>query len=327
MPIKIVGPAIPQGHNNRIQKNSLLKPEELIVLPVMEGLLSDKANVLAIEGYGAVAGDMEALVSNIPNTTALNHNLNNFHKNLLKHKSYKYTFTSTLQILRKVCQDGAECLGKDIACFEPAALCAGSGMCSDSCTSFPLPRTQYTVVKTFKLTITEGHFHLKANSAFRMLPGDIVAIKSKGGQLAFRETLPREMSDYKISELENPNTFAAEKFQKLDKTKHLIRLVLSEPLALTIPHEFEESGHYQIKLSLTNEWSPHDIRRARSINIQSTISKIRLVVNPQNAAVRQRVDISIQLSRGSNIKILWDFGDGTTTEDHILSSYNNDFSI
>jgi hypothetical protein len=52
---------------------------------------------------------------------------------------------------------------------------------------------------------------------------------------------------------------------------------------------------------------------------------MRLTVSPPNVAVDQKVDITIQLNRGSNIKVLWDFGDGTIINDQIPSKIYSEF--
>jgi hypothetical protein len=221
-----------------------------------------------------------------------------------------------LQILRKVCPEGAECSGHGITCFEPSALCVLNKGCSDSCHPFPPQKTSYSIVKTFTLTITEGHFYLKSSSSFRMTAGDVLAIRSDDAQLAHRPVKSGETPDY-ITEHTGDGPISSDNFREVKEVKHFIRAIVSEPLALTVPHEYVDSGHYGIKLSVKNRWTPEDITRESSINIQSTISKMRLTVNPPDASVDQRVDITIQLNKGSNIKVLWDFGDGTVVTDQI----------
>jgi hypothetical protein len=225
-----------------------------------------------------------------------------------------------------VCQEGSDCSGQSISCFEPSALCVSNKGCSDSCMSFPNNKADYGVVKNFSLTITEGHFYLKTASRFRMIAGDLIAIRSEGAQLAHRLAKKNEILDYKYEQTsDNATTLSSEKFKAIKGIKHLIRIVVSEPLELTVPHQYEESGQYGIKLFLKNDWSPKEITRESSVNIQSTISKMRLTVSPPNVAVDQKVDITIQLNRGSNIKVLWDFGDGTIINDQIPSKIYSEF--
>ena len=173
-------------------------------------------------------------------------------------------------------------------------------------------------MKKFSLTITEGHYYLKSISSFRLIAGDVLAVRSDGAQLAQRLIRPYEPKDYITEQTDNSlTTFSSDTFKEVKEVKHLIRLVVSEPLLLTIPHEYQESGHYGIKLSVKSDWSQKDVSRESSINIQSTISKMRLTVVPPDASVDQKVDITIQLNKGSNIKVMWDFGDGTVVNDHI----------
>ena len=155
-----------------------------------------------------------------------------------------------------------------------------------------------------------------------MITGDVMAVRSDGAQLAQRKIRSNEPTDFIAEQTDNTvTTFSSENFKEVKELKHLIRVIVSEPLSLTIPHEYDESGHYGIKLLLNNDWTKTDIQRESSINIQSTISKMRLTVTPPDAAVDQKVEITIQLNKGSNIKVMWDFGDGTVINDQIPSKY------
>ncbi|CAG2103799.1 unnamed protein product, partial [Medioppia subpectinata] len=284
VPMRSLGVNIPQYKTPTVLFGSALKPEELLIIPLPEKELDSSAAIQALEGYGAAPGNMQ------------------------------------LFILRKVCPEGlAECNeGHGITCFEPSALCVLNKGCSDNCQPFPPKKTSYSIVKTFTLTITEGHFYLQSTSSFRMLAGDVLAIRSDGAQLAHRAPKKGETPDYITDHsADGVTAFSSDAFREVKQMKHLIRAIVSEPLALTVPHEYEESGRYGIRLALKNRWTAAAITRESSINIQSTISKMRLTVMPPDTPVDQRVDITIQLNKGSNIKVLWDFGDGNTVTDQI----------
>ena len=151
-----------------------------------------------------------------------------------------------------------------------------------------------------------------------MIAGDVLAIRSNGGQMAQRKARPGELPDYVTQSADTSmTTFPSDNFKEVKDNKYLLNLVVSDPLVLTIPHEYYESGHYGITLKVKNDWTKADIKRESSINIQSTISKMRLTVTPPDAAVDQKVEITIQLNKGSNIKVTWDFGDGTIINDQI----------
>jgi len=182
---------------------------------------------------------------------------------------------------------------------------------------------QYRIVKKFDLTITEGQFYLESRSSFRLFSDDLIGMKMQDAQLAYRRLRPGENKDYKIEMLsDSVNVFESDKFHPLDDRKYYVRLIISEPLSFTMPHVYESSGQFLIKFMTKNNFSEKEVRRDNYISIQSTISKMRLLVSPPNAAVGQKVDINVQLSKGSNIKLIWDYGDGNQMTDHIPGGYS-----
>src|SRR6218665_1410235 len=122
--------------------------------------------------------------------------------------------------------------------------------------------------------------------------------------LAYRTLRPNEQPDFKVEmESDTMTGFDSQKFQPIPERKHYIRLIVSEPLTFSMPHVYETGGNFMVKFGVKNEFSEQEIRRDAYVSIQSTISKMRLLVSPGNAAVGQRVDINVQLSKGSNVKL------------------------
>lgn len=208
-----------------------------------------------------------------------------------------------------------------MSCFEPGALCSCSKTCSNECKPFYKKKAQYKIVKKFDLTITEGQFYLTSRSSFRLFSDDLIGMKMQDARLAHRNLYPGESQDYKIEmSSDTVSVFESDKFIPIEDRKYYIRLIVSEPLTFTMPHVYDNSGTYLIKLMLKNEFAEKEIRRDILVSIQSTISKMRLLVTPPNAAVGQKVDLIGQLNKGSNIKLTWDYGDGNTpVTDHISS--------
>lgn len=67
VPIKSVGISIPQIERTEItfNKEKALRPYELVVFPIKEGVLSLLGSVIAVEGYGAEPGQIFVYVSNL----------------------------------------------------------------------------------------------------------------------------------------------------------------------------------------------------------------------------------------------------------------------
>lgn len=223
------------------------------------------------------------------------------------------------QILRKICHDEQDCLGTVLSCFEPSALCSSSKKCNSDCQHFHKKSQQYQLIKTFDLAITDGPFYLKSFSSFKLLSDDLIAFRMRDAQLAYRQYRPGEEPDFKFQMTDDQATvFDSTKFKRIDDRKYLIRLIVSEPLTFTMPHVYSQSGRYPIKFEFSNEFDQNDlITRTNFVSVQSIISKMRLTVKPPNTAVAKKVDIVVQLSKGSNIQLEWDFGDGNQTSEHI----------
>ncbi|OTF72322.1 hypothetical protein BLA29_010389 [Euroglyphus maynei] len=143
----------------------------------------------------------------------------------------------------------------------------------------------------------------------------------RDAQLAYRQYRPGfDEPDFKFTMTDDQATavFDSTKFKRIDDRKYYLRLIVSEPLTFTMPHVYSQSGRYPIKFELSNEFDQDEsITRTNFVSVQSTISKMRLTVKPPNAAVAKKVDIVVQLSKGSNIQLEWDFGDGNQTTEHI----------
>lgn len=172
--------------------------------------------------------------------------------------------------------------------------------------------------------ITEGQFYLESYSSFRLFSDDLVGLKVKDAQLAYRSLRAEEIPDFKIEITSDTlTTFDSEKFQPILDRKLYFRLIVSEPLTFTMPHVYENGGHFGIRFVAKSAFSPSEVRRDHTISIQSTISKMRLLVTPPNVAVDANVDINVQLSKGSNVRIVWDYGDGNQAFDQIAVIKNN----
>lgn len=197
-------------------------------------------------------------------------------------------------------------------------------MCNNECQPFNRKNIQYRIVKKFDLLITEGQFYLTSRSSFRLFSDDLVGFKMENAQLAYRSLREGEQPDYKIEMGSNTiEVFESNKFQPITDRKFYIRLLVSEPLTLTMNHVYVNSGTFPIRFLARNTFSSKEVKRDNYISIQSTISKMRFLVNPPNAAVGQKVEINAQLNKGSNIKLIWDYGDGKQETDNIPSEYFN----
>ena len=221
-----------------------------------------------------------------------------------------------------------DCTGTSVSCYDPGALCSCAKTCSNECKPFHKKKIHFQKVKNFELTITEGQFYLASHTSFRIFSDDLIGIKMQDARLAHRKLHPGETPDYKIEMSSDIMTvFDASKFVPIEDRKFYVRLIVSEPLTFTMPHVYENSGNFLIKFLLKNTFREKDkekeIRRDNYISIQSSISKMRLLVTPPNAPVGQKIDINVQLSKGSNIKLIWDYGDGNQVTDHISSKFSS----
>ncbi|UXI14440.1 hypothetical protein NH340_JMT00383 [Sarcoptes scabiei] len=157
-----------------------------------------------------------------------------------------------------------------------------------------------------------------------MLSDDLIAFRTQGASLGYRRPKSIEVPDYRYrfdDTNQNISEFYSSKFQKLSDRKHFLRLIVSEPLMFSMTHSYNQSGQYQIKFMVKNEFDDDQINRIQAINVQSTISKMRLTVKPTSVAVGKNVNVVVQLSKGSNIELQWDFGDGNRSIEHIERKY------
>lgn len=233
-----------------------------------------------------------------------------------------------------MCAKESECIETSISCAEESSLCTLNKGCSNECINFPPNKVQYYILTRFLVTIkdqTGNHFYLESgeSGSKKIRPGDLIAIQSRGTQIAHRLAAKHEFPDFKTEGLklkeelskDSKLLFASDKFREIKGVKHLIRIILSEPLVLTIPHRYTETHSFLSKITISDEWNEmFDIESI--VKIESAVTKLKLSTNTEFAIVGTNVNFSVNIYKGSSLKLMLDFGDGNVIRDEIAKGIN-----
>ena len=282
-------------------------------------LLSDSQSVIdrdgtirAVEGFGLHPGDME------------------------------------LQIYRPSCGNtSCPFPSNAILCPEPTVLCMKTKTCLNPTTtvsrsnSTAIPRrelkdmcktpstgpqfSEYRLMRRIKLTIVKGKFFIRLSKPRNLKPGDILALRTRGGMVARRRldlepSLEGEAADWKLVDGmpdEPLKEINSGQIVSLNSVKYMIQLITYEDLILSPLKEYTNASVYNMDITVTSPWSDDVVKKSTSITVSEAIDRLRMRVSPPNAAVDFPVAVTFILSSGSGVKLNWDFGDGTTEEDMV----------
>lgn len=300
---KPMGPTIPEVLTSDKQVDEA-EGYTTFILSESQSVIDRPGTIRAVEGYGLNPGDME------------------------------------LQIYRPYCGNESCPLPPNaIVCPEPSILCMKTKTCVNPSAS-PRPRkelkeickatvsgpqfSEYQLMRRVKLTILKGYFFIRLSKPRNLMPGDILALRTRGGKIAKRKLTSDEeeiqSSDWKVLDgnPDEPSKFLnSGQMTPIDDTKYLIRVFTYEDLLLTTLFEYPVAGSYSVDLKVTSAWSNEVLTKNKEVTVSEPIDKLRLRVFPPNAAVEYPVSVSIVLSSGTGVKLNWDFGDGTVDEDMV----------
>ena len=187
-------------------------------------------------------------------------------------------------------------------------------------------------MRRIKLTITKGKFFIRLSKPRNLKPGDILALRTRGGQIVKRRidmepTLEGETPDWKLVD-GNPDeplkVINSGQIVSLNSVKYMIQLITYEDLILAPIKEYTNASVYNIDVSVSTSWTDEVVKKQKTITISEAIDRLRVRVSPPNAAVEFPVAVTFILSSGSGVKLHWDYGDGSTDEDIVDVSVPNE---
>lgn len=313
---KPMGPTIPEVFSADKQADET-EEYTTFILSESQSVIDRPGTIRAVEGFGVNPGDME------------------------------------LQIYRPHCgNESCPLPANAIACPEPSILCMKTKSCVNPTVSLtssykrkelqdicrptvPGPQfAEYKLMRRVKLTILKGYFFIRLSKPRYLMPGDILAIRTRGGKIAKRKLTSEETdiatADWRVNDgnPDEPLKFLnSGQMVPIDDTKYLLRVFTYEDLTLTSLYEYATAGVYPIELKVTSSWTSEVFRKNKEIAVSEPIDKLRLRVTPPNAAVDSPVTVSIVLSSGTSVNLFWDFGDGTTDEELVdVTEVNQKFT-
>ena len=325
---KPLGPFIPEILSPPIEEITTKDDYMSLILSDSQSVLDRDGTIRAVEGFGAVPGDME------------------------------------LQIYRPSCgNDSCPFPSNAILCPEPSILCMRTKTCINPSvlvadpSSKPLPgnkgssgskgkeqltnrkelkdicRTpisgpqfaEYKLMRRVKLTILKGYFFIRLSKARNLKPGDLLALRTRGGLLAKRKIMGSESPDWKLDD-GNPDEplkhINSGQMVALKDAKYLIKIMTYEDLKFSPFHDYTNSSEFSVTLKVSSPWLTSSTADGaivfnRQLTVSQSINKLRARVIPPNAPVGAPVSVSIILSSGSLVKLTWDFGDGESDSDQV----------
>lgn len=314
---KAMGPMIPDFlPPDRILDDFSQDDYTTFILSDSQSIIDREGNIRAVEGYGLTPGDME------------------------------------LQIYRPSCgNDSCPFPANAILCPESSILCMRSKTCVNPthvANGVTMPRkdlrelcrssssvpqfSEYKLIRRVKLTIVKGNFFIRLSRPRKLKPGDILAIRTRGGVVARRKFTPDaydfESPDWKLMD-GNPDeplkVIHSGQMVPLDNIKYMMRLITYEDISFSPLHEYTNASVYPVELKITTPWADDGVVKiTQKVTVSEAIDRLRMRVSPPNAAVDAPVAVSIILSSGTGVKLLWDFGDGLTDEDMVDVSHPNE---
>ena len=322
---KTMGPFIPETLAADKELDDFSRDDYVtFILSDSQSLIDRDGTIRAVEGYGIASGDME------------------------------------LQIYRPFCgNESCPHFPPSVHCPTPQILCVKTETCTDPSPS-PTSRlnpagnrfkrkelkdicrptflgpqfSEYKLMRRVKLTLTKGYFFIRLSKPRNLSSGDLMALRSRGGQVARRRfnstTYDHDSPDWKVRD-GNPDEplkiLNSGQMIPLDNIKYMMKIITYEDLILKPAHEYVNASTYSVNMKLTSPWAESDITKSATITVAESIDRLRMKVTPPNAAVDAPVSVSVILSSGTGVKLFWDFGDGSTEEALVdVTSRNEKFT-
>ena len=295
-----MGPFIPETFTSEeTGKDEFLT----FVLSESQSVIDRDGTIRAVEGYGLLPGDME------------------------------------LQIYRPHCgNDSCPFPANAILCPDQSVLCMRTKTCVN-----PVPGTkelreicrqkvtgpqfpEYKIYKRVKLTLLKGYFFIRLSKARNLKPGDLIALRTRGGQITKRKVEGSESPDWKLDD-GNPDEplkiINSGQIIPLRDIKYMIRILMYEDIIFSPYHNYINSSQFQVSMKVSTPWGT-EVTQSRGITVAAAVNKLRVRVVPPNSAVGQPVSVSIIMNSGSQVQISWDFGDGKKEDETVDVSVPND---
>jgi len=322
---KTMGPMIPETLTFDKEADDLSGDDfTSFVLSDSQSVIDMDGTIRAVEGYGLTPGDME------------------------------------LQIYRPSCGNSScPFPPNSILCPESTMLCMQTKTCVNPLTAISkkdetmIPRrelkdlcrtstsgpqfSEYKLVRRIKLTIVKGKFFIRLSRPRNLKPGDLLALRTRGGQIARRRvdmepSLEGLNPDWKLVD-GNPDeplkVINSGQVVALNSIKYMIQLIMYEDLVLNTIKEYTNASIYDVQVSISTPWTGSSgeelvVKKSKMITVSEAIDRLRMRVTPSNGAVESPVGVTCILSSGSGVKVHWDFGDGSTDEDMVDVSVPNE---
>lgn len=240
------------------------------------------AQIDVIHGYGSVAGKMDIL------------------------------------LLRPTCQ-GCTFQGNNVSCQEGESLCSQETNClrGDKCPQNDV-YSIYKMVETISIMVNKGYFVQRLSSPVPVVSGDILGFTTSGGRLAYRATHSGETSDLiKRNQLKG-QAVRTEDLISVGR-RFLVGALLSSPVNLTYDYLYVEPGAYEFRISLQNKHHDTTVRKMADVSSQEKLTSFRLDVSRNQVPTGTEVEITARMFGGSDVTMLWNFGDGYTPKEVVKS--------
>ncbi|CAN8002730.1 unnamed protein product, partial [Ixodes hexagonus] len=235
-----------------------------------------------------------------------------------------------MKLLRPTCQ-GCTFLGNNVSCLDGNSLCSQEANClrSDQCPK----RNVYSIYKmidTVSVMVNKGYFIQrlatplpvvsgKFNRAARYLTArDILGFTTSGGRLAYRRTLDGESSDLIKRNLLKGQAVRTDDLLSVDR-RFLVSALVYAPINLTYDYLYTDPGAYEFRLSLTNKHHDTNVRKMADVSSQEKLTSFRLEVSRNQVPTGTEVEIAARMFGGSDVTMVWNFGDGHTTKEVVKS--------
>ncbi|XP_064478806.1 uncharacterized protein LOC135392080 [Ornithodoros turicata] len=238
--------------------------------------VTHSANMTTVLGYGSVAGKLDLL------------------------------------ILRPTCQ-GCSSLGNNVTCPDGEYLCSQEVSClrSDQCPKRNV-YSIYKVIETVSIVVVKGYFVFQLPNPIAVVPGDILGFTTSGGRLAYRRTLNGEQAD-----LIKRNVLKGQAVRTDDllenEQRFYIGALLYTAVNLTYDYKYLVPGAYEFRVGVRNKHHDTLVRKMADVSSQEKLTAFRLDVSRNQVPTGTEVEIIARMFGGSDITMVWSFGDGHTT--------------
>ncbi|CAN8007810.1 unnamed protein product, partial [Ixodes pacificus] len=234
-----------------------------------------------------------------------------------------------MKLLRPTCQ-GCTFLGNNVTCLEGNSLCSQEANClrNDQCPK----RNVYSIYKmmeTVSVMVNKGYFIQRLATPLQVVSGefnaatfikarDILGFTTSGGRLAYRRTLDGESSDLIKRNQMKGQAVRTDDLLSVDR-RFLLSALVYAPVNLTYDYLYTDPGAYEFRLSLQNKHHDTNVRKMTDVSSQEKLTSFRLEVSRNQVPTGTEVEITARMFGGSDVTMVWNFGDGHTTKEVVKS--------